>query len=1037
MKRIFLFVFLNIFILRVFATDGDKVDIRQWLNRMFEHLDKSKIPHGLLRDYALEMADLDIYNGKEINDSNYVNQTAFENILKTIASSAVINKPFDTEDILSKQKRLHQPNCGIIGIVMYEYSYIKANALTDKLIRYENEQVYDNIVNGSWKNPYGTGYTLGFSAQDTVLVGSVINYVFSNDIWKTNLTPKRIYFDTGDGNGYRLISKGQTLQANYHSQGIKHLKLKVEIDDNKCLYAHSLIKIVFDNASRSRAKDYQPDLIEEIVATESYGGIKAKGRLTYHFSAKNKGKLCKPFIIMEGFDPLELAPEQNIYNIDKSYGNTNYYTFTDRWNEIESYRPKLYEDYDIIYIDMLDSKLNIKANIKMFERAIEIINERKKKDGCQERNIIFAQSMGGLIARCGLKEMENNKKTHETSLLFCHDTPHQGAHIPLGILQGVNGLLKFYHEKLLGRLFLKGAIPTLAPVLYCDATKQMLINYVNGNGNLDNSVHNAWQKELERIGYPKGDEGYQMRIVGISNGQTVPIDTKSPYLYLEGRLSGTSITNFFVSFAPVVSFAVGGVFGKLTNDWRVFVLNLLPGSNTYTLHFESNPPYKDLICDFNIRYTKKFLWLVPIRRTIYSYKSYFPKNMIPYDNMPGSYYKSPELNFNYQLPAWAKLFVEYGIQHHNQERIMFIPSVSALDVGEGKVKLERKDYEKIYRMDFPPEYPKHIPFDAYYITNKSTYHISLESSMINWIYQQMETTIDGPNIAVSGSKYTIRNSQYNTILWKSSDENVATIDNSGTLRMVKHGITTISAICTKNNVITKYYKKIMVGFPSVILNWHLDEGYKITAQCIEEAAKPFFKYLQYEWASKESKSSEPLKWEIGDQTLLDSRSSSDSKTKRKTFYLRLRTAEGAKSTPVFTTIDVTVPYIIDDVYTALGDPVMVKIRFKRETDKYWFTLRPNPNFYDKQLLTTDKRFQICSMYIYDKYLSGNFESIHFEKPIQGNKTWYLHEIWPNFYEYYDRVMKSTYQQPEQFTKWIIFRNSEGEIVYRMFVHIFK
>lgn len=71
MKRIFLFVFLNIFILRVFATDGDKVDIRQWLNRMFEHLDKSKIPHGLLRDYALEMADLDIYNGKEINDSKW------------------------------------------------------------------------------------------------------------------------------------------------------------------------------------------------------------------------------------------------------------------------------------------------------------------------------------------------------------------------------------------------------------------------------------------------------------------------------------------------------------------------------------------------------------------------------------------------------------------------------------------------------------------------------------------------------------------------------------------------------------------------------------------------------------------------------------------------------------------------------------------------------------------------------------------------------------------------------------------------------
>ena len=58
----------------------DTPEVRNWLDNMFQHLDKSKIPHGLLRDYAFELADLDIYNGKELNDSNYVDRVAFENL---------------------------------------------------------------------------------------------------------------------------------------------------------------------------------------------------------------------------------------------------------------------------------------------------------------------------------------------------------------------------------------------------------------------------------------------------------------------------------------------------------------------------------------------------------------------------------------------------------------------------------------------------------------------------------------------------------------------------------------------------------------------------------------------------------------------------------------------------------------------------------------------------------------------------------------------------------------------------------------------
>ena len=52
---------------------------------------------------------------------------------------------------------------------------------------------------------------------------------------------------------------------------------------------------------------------------------------------------------------------------------------------------------------------------------------------------------------------------------------------------------------------------------------------------------------------------------------------------------------------------------------------------------------------------------------------------------------------------------------------MFIPTVSSLDIGEGKVELTQSDYEKKYLMIFPPASPKHTPFDAFYITDGDVY----------------------------------------------------------------------------------------------------------------------------------------------------------------------------------------------------------------------------------------------------------------------------------------------------------------------------
>lgn len=86
MKKI-IFIFCCLITLSAYSQSvEDNPEVRNWLDNMFQHLDKSKVPYGYLCDYAFELADLDIYNGKELNDSNYVNRTAFENLLRTMRS---------------------------------------------------------------------------------------------------------------------------------------------------------------------------------------------------------------------------------------------------------------------------------------------------------------------------------------------------------------------------------------------------------------------------------------------------------------------------------------------------------------------------------------------------------------------------------------------------------------------------------------------------------------------------------------------------------------------------------------------------------------------------------------------------------------------------------------------------------------------------------------------------------------------------------------------------------------------------------------
>ena len=75
--------------------------------------------------------------------------------------------------------------------------------------------------------------------------------------------------------------------------------------------------------------------------------------------------------------------------------------------------------------------------------------------------------------------------------------------------------------------------------------------------------------------------------------------------------------------------------------------------------------------------------------------------------MPGSYYQLSSTNGSTESSKdakwWVQLFTRYNLTTDFENKLMFVPTVSSLDIGEGKVELTQSDYEKKYLMDFPPQ----------------------------------------------------------------------------------------------------------------------------------------------------------------------------------------------------------------------------------------------------------------------------------------------------------------------------------------------
>ena len=384
--------------------------------------------------------------------------------------------------------------------------------------------------------------------------------------------------------------------------------------------------------------------------------------------------------------------------------------------------------------------------------------------------------MGGVIARYALADMEQSSLDHKTRLFVSHDAPQQGANIPVSVQYMFRHVTNLYNRyaspfgtQVIDVPFLENSI------LDQPATKQMLMNWVNGFSNIDNTISSGFYTELKGKGInPTVNFGYPIncRNIALSNGAECGIT--------QGFNAGDDLLSYNLSgklpFLQNLLVPLAGFLGYTAyqdpNILAIGFVGLLPGSSRYNVEFNAKSiPYGtgNQIYKGRISYTKKlfkiFGWAPTITVNITNAQKDQPAGVLPIDHYAGGRYDTTLFTAGATLPA--------GI--YIRDRFNFIPTTSALDIGKGNVPLNDSDFKMAYVGATPPIAPKNSPFANFSTdfekfnpnaSNKT--HISFNSRNGEWLAKELNiapittncsymcasTQITGADLICTSATYT-------------------------------------------------------------------------------------------------------------------------------------------------------------------------------------------------------------------------------------------------------------------------------------------
>ncbi|MDQ3072995.1 MAG: hypothetical protein M3Q97_07020, partial [Bacteroidota bacterium] len=492
-------------------TDSIEVPYDEMMDSVFALLDRTPIINGYLLDRGFQFLDPHAYEG-EPDSGNTAHAPRFRAGLGTLYTShmagiEVLPSPDELDSLIELNTSVgHIP----LLIMAMHYNEIKPNAFTDSLLMMHGVQIVD--VSGRPESPYSNEVLFIATPAINRSKDSTITFKLDANCIFTNITEpiQQIWVDFGNGSGYIPMSLGQTAQVTYSGGAMRTIKVKVEYGSG-ILRCHSL---------------FEPQLLYYSTAHNTFDLTSLNNQhsgvtVSIAYSCDNTLELDRPLIVVEGFDP-------------PSFGNTGTYSRyrTGLGNELRG----LLEGagYDLVYIDFHDGADDLWRNAQAVKDVIRKVNEIKSVNAYE--NVVLGESMGGLLARIALRQMENAMEDHDTRLYISLDAPHQGANVPVGFEFVTAELfhIKIRANYIMTWMEVAALIPGVAeefPITAKDvwdaatseAAQQMLIQPVifwddlfHKGAALFPDPHLTFQAVLDNLGYPQ-----QCRTVTLANGSGI------------------------------------------------------------------------------------------------------------------------------------------------------------------------------------------------------------------------------------------------------------------------------------------------------------------------------------------------------------------------------------------------------------------------------------------------------------------------------------------------------------------------------------
>ena len=405
---------------------------------IFGQLDFSEVTTGLLTDYSLTKINLDEYNGLgELPDLSAGEWGLLYGLLyySQVEDSTLVP---GLNEVKANLYNYRVADKVPVLVLDYQYNYFDSTALDRGLLTQDEEGVLWDVA-GRTESPYLQDRLMGIAphgSQARSNEDNEVTFIFPPEAFLVNngTGVTTVEVDFGDGNGFQTIGAGDEVKVAYSNTDSITLTMRT-------LDAATLQQRGKPGSNAATLAGYRTTSgvipfysLPENSLGDQRVDIRLPGNLWAEVTAYlgnecgvKHAQVRKPIVLVEGFDIIDNTEADEYYNKLRIEGG----------GDPELMQTQLANaGYDVLVVNLRSHLAGIDDNARLIQALIRQLNDMGLDEGIH----LIGFSMGGLISKYALRQMEMAGETHNVLTYTSYDSPHQGAYFPASELLFFNSL---------------------------------------------------------------------------------------------------------------------------------------------------------------------------------------------------------------------------------------------------------------------------------------------------------------------------------------------------------------------------------------------------------------------------------------------------------------------------------------------------------------------------------------------------------------------------------------------------------------------